>query len=111
MDDQSEAPEPPFRVDEATIQDLHAAIRAGRTTCTGVVRQYIDRVRTFNGVASVLVTPDGEAVPEQTGTVRAGAPLRFPTRTLKASSILPDLDKYRGVPIEYGRMEPTASDP
>ena len=43
--------------------------------------------------------------------VRAGAPLRFPTQTVKASTILPDLDKYQGAPIEFGRMEPTASDP
>jgi Asp-tRNA(Asn)/Glu-tRNA(Gln) amidotransferase A subunit family amidase len=43
--------------------------------------------------------------------VRAGAPLRFPTQTVKASTILPDLDKYQGPPIEYGRMEATASDP
>jgi amidase len=39
------------------------------------------------------------------------APLRFPTQTVKASTILPDLDKYKGPPLEYGRMEATASDP
>jgi Asp-tRNA(Asn)/Glu-tRNA(Gln) amidotransferase A subunit family amidase len=39
------------------------------------------------------------------------APLRFPTHTVKASTVLPDLDRYRGPPLEYGRMEPTASDP
>jgi amidase len=43
--------------------------------------------------------------------VRAGAPLRFPTETVKAATILPDLDKYKGPPLEYGRMEPTASNP
>jgi len=46
-----------------------------------------------------------------TGTVRAGRSLRFPTATVKASTFLPDLDKYRGPPLEYGRMEATASDP
>jgi Asp-tRNA(Asn)/Glu-tRNA(Gln) amidotransferase A subunit family amidase len=45
------------------------------------------------------------------GVVRAGAALRFPTATVKASAILPDLDKYKGPPIEYGRMEATASKP
>jgi len=30
---------------------------------------------------------------------------------MKASTLLPDLEKYRGPPLEYGRMEPTASDP
>jgi hypothetical protein len=43
--------------------------------------------------------------------VRAQAPLRFPTATVKASTILPNLDKYTGPPLEYGRMEATASDP
>jgi Asp-tRNA(Asn)/Glu-tRNA(Gln) amidotransferase A subunit family amidase len=101
----------PFRVEEATIDELHAAIKAGRTTCADVVRQYIARVRAYNGVASVLVTEDGGPVAEATGTVRAGLPLQFPTATAKASTILPDLDQYKGVPLEYGRMEPTASDP
>jgi amidase len=101
----------PFRVEEATIDDLHAAIKSGRTTCVDVVRQYIARVRAYNGVASMLVTADGAPVPQTTGAVRAAAPLKFSTATVKASAILPDLDKYQGAPIEYGRMEPTVSDP
>ena len=100
-----------FRLEEATIGDLHRAIQAGETTCVDVVKRYIERVRAFNGIASMLVTLDGAAVPEAKGTVRAGAPLRFPTQTVKASAILPDLDKYQGPPIEFGRMETTASDP
>src|SRR5690606_5029754 len=54
---------------------------------------------------------DGGTAPEVAGTVRAGAPLSFPTETVKASDILPDLDRYAGPPLEYGRMETTASDP
>ena len=30
---------------------------------------------------------------------------------MKASTILPDLDKYKGPPLEFGRMEATASKP
>jgi Asp-tRNA(Asn)/Glu-tRNA(Gln) amidotransferase A subunit family amidase len=100
----------PFRLEEATIADLHAAIRAGETTCVAVVERYIARARAFNGVCSMLVTADGAAVPATSGTVRAQAPLAFPTETLKASELLPDLDKYKGPPLEFGRMEPTASD-
>lgn len=100
-----------FRLEEATIDELHAAIRSGEATCVDVVQRYIDRARAFNGVASRLVTDDGEPVPEANGTVRAGAPLEFPTQTIKASEVLPDLDKYQGPPLEYGRMEATASDP
>jgi Asp-tRNA(Asn)/Glu-tRNA(Gln) amidotransferase A subunit family amidase len=100
-----------FQLVEATIDDLHAAIRAGKITLVEVVQHYIARVRAYNGVASMLVTADGASVPQATGTVRAGAPLLFPTQTVEASSVLPDLDQYQGPPLEYGRMEPTASDP
>jgi amidase len=100
-----------FRLEEATIDDLHQAIRDGRTTCVAVVQHYIDRVRAYNGVSSMLITEDGEPVPEAPGVIRGGAPIRFPTQTLKASAMLPDLDKYAGAPLEFGRMEPTASDP
>ena len=110
MPDEKGRPEP-FRVEEATIAELHQAIRDGRTTCVEVVKQYIERVRAYNGVASMLVTEDGERVADSRGTVRGGAPLRFPTQTLKADALLPDRDKYQGPPLEFGRMEATASDP
>src|SRR5712691_7229029 len=101
----------PFRLEEATIDELHAAIQAGETNCVAVVRRYIERARAFNGVASLLVTEDGGQIPEASGAVRAGAPLAFPTDTVKAATLFPDLDKYRGPPLEFGRMEATASDP
>ena len=103
--------EAPFRVEEATIEELHRAIQDGRTTCVDVVQQYLARVRAYNGVCSMLVTADGAPVPEAVGAVRGGAALRFPTETLPAAHILPDLDRYAGPPLEFGRMEPTASDP
>jgi len=105
------AHEKPFRLEEATIEELHAAIQSGQTTCVAIVQHYLERARAYNGVASALVTKDGTPVPEATGAVRAQAPLRFPTATVKASTVLPDLDQYRGPPLEYGRMEATASDP
>jgi len=111
MTEQPDAERQKFRLEEATIDGLHAAIRAGETTCVEVVRQYIERARAYNGVASRLVTADGARVPEAIGTVRAGAALAFPTETVKASTIFPDLDKYQGPPLEFGRMERTASDP
>jgi Asp-tRNA(Asn)/Glu-tRNA(Gln) amidotransferase A subunit family amidase len=104
------APKKPFVLEEATIDELHAAIKAGETTCVDVVRHYLARVRAFNGVSNLLLTKDGAPVPETRGTVRGGAPLKFPTQTVKASELLPDLDKYKGPPLEYGRMEATASD-
>jgi amidase len=104
------APRKPFVLEEATIDELHAAIRAGDTTCVDVVRHYLARVRAFNGTSSLLVTKDGAAILETQGAVRGGAPVKFPTQTAKAAELLPDLDKYKGPPLEFGRMEATASD-
>ena len=101
----------PFCLEEATIDELHQAIRAGKTTFVEIVEHYIARVRAYNGVASLLVTEDGGNITEATGAVRAGAPLHFPTETVRASTIFPELDKYQGPPLEFGRMEATASDP
>ncbi len=101
----------PFQLEEATISDLHAAIKAGKTTVLDVVKQYIARAKAYNGVSNWLVTEDGADIPSAPGTVRATQPLKFPTKTVKASDILPDLDKYKGPPLEFGRMEATASDP
>ncbi len=105
------AHQPPFYLEETTIDALHAAIRAGQTTCVAVVQHYIDRVRAYNGVASALVTADGAPIPEAIGAVRGQMALRFPTQTIAASAVLPDLDQYQGPPLEFGRMEATASDP
>jgi len=101
----------PFRLEESTITELHLAIQAGATTCLDVVQNYLKRVRAYNGVASMLVTEDGEEIIKAFGAVRALAPISFPTKTVKASTFLPDLDKYVGPPLEYGRMEATVSDP
>jgi len=100
-----------FHLEEATIEELHLAIKSGQMTCVGIVQHYIERVRAFNGVASRLVTEDGAPVPESRGAVRGQKAIRFPTPTVSASTLLPDLDKYQGPPLEYGRMEATASDP
>ena len=105
------APDRKFVLEEATIDELHAAIKAGQTTCVDVVRHYLARVRAFNGTSNLLVTQDGAAIPEAKGFPRGGAPLKFPTETVKASDVLPGLDKYKGPPLEFGRMEATASDP
>ena len=101
----------PFQLEEATIDELHAAIKRGDMTLVQVVEHYLKRVRAFNGVSSMLVTADGRDVAQAVGTIRGGAPLKFPTQTVRASTLLPDLDKYTGTPLEFGRMEPTASDP
>ena len=88
----------PFRLEEATIEELHAAIKSGQITCVEIVQHYIDRVRAYNGVASALVTPKTAPGPCSTGRRARASATALPTATVKASTILPDLDKYKGRP-------------
>ena len=105
------AQQPRFHLQEATIDDLHRAIRDGQITCRGLVQFYVNRAKAYNGVSDMLVTKDGASIPPAPGVVRAGSPLKFPTETIAISTLLPNFDQYAGLPIEFGRMEPTASDP
>src|SRR5688572_24923357 len=100
-----------FRVEEATIADVHSAIKSGQTTCQAIVQAYIERARAFNGTCTALVTADGAQIPAAKGAIRAGAPISFPTQTVPVSSIFPNFAAYGGLPFELGRMEPTLSDP
>jgi Asp-tRNA(Asn)/Glu-tRNA(Gln) amidotransferase A subunit family amidase len=100
-----------FQVEEATIAGIHAAITSGQATCKQVVQAYIDRAKAYNGVCTALVTAGGANIRPGKGYVRTGSPLVFPTRTVKASRIFPQLDQYKGLPLDYGRMERTVSDP
>ena len=101
----------PFRIEEATIEGIHRAIQGGRISCQGVVQAYVDRARAYNGACTQLVTLDGAPVAPASGPVRAGAPVRFPTSTVPVTSILPDFNRYSGIPLDLGRMERTLSDP
>jgi amidase len=51
---------PPFRVEEASISDIHAALEAGRVTCRGLVEQYLRRIDTFDkngpGINAIVLT-------------------------------------------------------
>lgn len=100
-----------FQVAEASIDDIQQAIQSGQTTCVGVVQAYIDRAAAYNGVCTALVTEDGGPVAQALGAVRARAPVMFPTSTRAASTYLPNLDEYAGLPLDLGRMESTISDP
>jgi len=100
-----------FHVEEASIRDIQSAIRAGRTTCEQVVQAYLARAKAYNGVCTALLTKDGAPIPPATGMVRAGSPLTYPTNTVAASTVFPDLDQYAGLPLEFGRMYTSISDP
>src|SRR5688572_22192865 len=56
---------PPFEVHEANIAQIHAAMRAGRVTCRGLVEQYLKRIDMFdkNGPAlNAIVVTNPEAL-------------------------------------------------
>jgi amidase len=100
-----------FRVEEATIADVHRAIQQGETTCKAIVQTYIERAKAYNGTCTQLVTRDGASVAAASGAVRAGSATSFPSSTTALGSLLPKFDEYAGAPIDFGRMEATISDP
>lgn len=100
-----------FHIEEASITDIQSAIRSGQTSCKQVVQAYIARAKAYNGVCTALLTKDGAPIPPATGMVRAGSPIQYPTQTVAASTVFPDLDQYAGPPLELGRMIQSVSDP
>ncbi|HXT15970.1 MAG TPA: amidase family protein [Gemmatimonadaceae bacterium] len=56
----------PFNVNETTISDVHAAMRAGSLTCHALVQSYLDRIAKYDKVgpainAITVVNPDALA--------------------------------------------------
>jgi Asp-tRNA(Asn)/Glu-tRNA(Gln) amidotransferase A subunit family amidase len=100
-----------FRIEEASIADIHNAIKSGQTSCQAVVRAYLDRAKAYNGSCTALVTADGAPVAPGEGVMRAGRRLTFPTQTVPVTDIFPNYSEYAGLPLELGRMEATISDP
>jgi amidase len=100
-----------FSLEEATIDSIHTGIKSGEVTCKQIVEAYVARAQAYNGICTKLVTADGAKVPAATGTVRAGVPLKFPTETVAIKKIVKDFNQYKGLTPDYGRMEPTMSDP
>jgi amidase len=94
---------PQFHLQEATIDDIQQAIRSGQITCQQVVQWYLNREKAYNGTGTQLVTEDM-------------APKIFPNydeykAAVEATGRLPLGDPKKTVPLEFGRMEPTATDP
>ena len=100
-----------FQVAEATIHDIHNAIQTNQITCRQLTQLFVNRAKAYNGVCTQLVTEQGTALSPATGVVRAGAAIKFPAKTVAASSLYPDFDKYAGTPLDFGRMAGTISDP
>src|SRR5882672_2891695 len=48
----AQAAPPPFHLMEATIPDVHRAIREGQITCRGWVEAYLNRAKAYNGTCN-----------------------------------------------------------
>ena len=44
----AQKPAPPFDIEEATIAQIHAAMRAGQLTCRGLVERYLERIARYD---------------------------------------------------------------
>ena len=70
----------PFRVEEATIADIHAALKAKRITCRALVEQYLRRIDAYdkNGPALnaiVQINPDAVKQADELDRRGFGGPL------------------------------------
>lgn len=93
----------PFHLLEATIPDVHRAIAQGQITCRGLVQAYVNRARAYNGTTTRPLT-------------EAMAPEIFPNYAEYKAAVdgtagLSVTDPRKTLPLEFGRLEPTASDP
>ena len=50
----AQQPAPAFRIEEATIAGIHAAMKAGRLTCRGLVEQYLARIEAYDKAGPAL---------------------------------------------------------
>src|SRR5262249_37153261 len=99
----AQAPSSQFHLMEATIPDVHRAIREGQVTCRGLVQAYLNRAKAYNGTCNQLVTEDmaSRFLPnysEYKAAVAATAGLR-------------DGDPGKTPPIDFGRIEPAPAHP
>ena len=77
-----ELPAAPFRVEEATISQIHVALQTGRVTCRGLVESYLARIAAYDKKgpsinAVVLLNPDAlKTADELDARMKAGAAMR-----------------------------------
>ncbi len=96
---------------ERRSQTFRTQSNPDRRLASRSCRPILDRAKAYNGACTALLTKDGAPIPPSTGMVRAGSLLKYPTQTVAASTVFPDLDQYEGLPIEFGRMDTSISDP
>lgn len=81
-----------FEIVEATIEDIHEAIKTGGVTCEQLVHRYIDRIKAYNGQCVQPAPDPREDLLGYTGPLNSGflAPsLSDPSRQLMYETIAP----------------------
>jgi amidase len=70
----------PFTVVEATIPEMQAALKAGRVTSREIVRQYLQRIGTYEELlhAAITVNPKALELAEERDRERAAGKIRGP---------------------------------
>ena len=77
-----------FRFVEATIDDVHAAIRSGQMSCSDIVQGYLRRIDTYDkptGLNAIIFTnpaavDEARAIDEREATPTSRRRARKPTR-------------------------------
>ncbi len=94
-----------FRVEEATIADLHATFLAGEVTCAGLVRSYLERIEAYdargprlNAIAAINPRALEEAA--RLDAVLADGGLAGPLHCVPV--LLKDQVETREMPTTYG---------
>jgi Asp-tRNA(Asn)/Glu-tRNA(Gln) amidotransferase A subunit family amidase len=72
----AQEPRPPFRIEEATIAQIHQAMRDGRLTCRSLVEQYLRRIDAYdkNGPALNAIVVVNPQAREQAGELDRAFP-------------------------------------
>ena len=68
---------PPFSVLEASISDMQAAMKAGRTTSHEIVQQYLTRIATYEDLLHAAITVNPHALADADALDRERAQGRF----------------------------------
>ena len=94
-----------FRLLEATIDDVHGALRAGQTTCRALVQRYLDRIEAYDQAGPALntiqhVNPGALQKADALDSVFAVSGLAGPLHCVPV--LLKDQVETREMPTTYG---------
>ena len=97
----------PFRILEATIDDIHSAYKSGQLTCRQLVQMYLDRIEAFDKTGpaiNAIITISATAL-EEADRLDAGYKASGPMGTLHGIPVvLKDQVDAKGMPTTLGSV-------